>query len=236
MSSEAQRLVRTLDAKQDNVAPDQVSLEPLVARPPKNEVTLRQPGVVDEQFPTGDLGAKEKMDRVEMAKLRLQDPSNPGVTPFGRLQARDEDFKWLLRKEAAVEQANFELWFAQNFDHMSPAEKKRARELFPKFYEARNRQLKKNTETIARLAMIKINGVESMDDLYTLYLAETGRLNLDNLSNVLSPSHVPLQSAYQQQQTFERGLHNPFRPFGNTAVPTKPEETMVETRAREVSA
>ena len=49
------------------------------------------------------------MDRVQEAKLQLQTPGQVGYTPFGKLEARDEDFKWYQRKQEAVEAANFQV-------------------------------------------------------------------------------------------------------------------------------
>lgn len=43
-----------------------------------------------------------------MAKIQLQG-DEVGYTPFGKLEARDSDFKWYQEKLAAQEAANFQV-------------------------------------------------------------------------------------------------------------------------------
>ena len=171
----------------------------------------------------------------QAAKLALQTPGQPGYTPFGKLEAKDADFEWLQKKQAAVEEANFQLWFAQEYDRMSPAEKKRAKELYPEFYAQRKKLLKKQAKNLVRLASIKLEGVESFDDLRLQYEAETGRLDVGPLTHLLHPEQNNNDAAYEQRK-FQRGLLSPFRVFGDEAVARTPGATVQQTRKQQAEA
>lgn len=224
MSAEAQRLRAKTLAEQAKMKEDQV----MVAGPEDRgqslaDIAPRAPGVMDEQFPTASLGAKDERDEVMAAKLQLQDPGQVGYTPFGKLEAKDSDFEWYQRKVAAAEAANFQAWFAKNFDLMSPAQKKRAKELYPEFYAQRKKLLKQQAKNLLTFAKLKLEGPETFDELYKQYLAETGRLDLGPLQNLLNPEQADSlrsnESKQRQQLKFQRGLLSPFRVFGEEALP-----------------
>lgn len=216
-TSEAAALSSAVHAKQEKFNPDSVNLAPAQRATALRQTAPRARGVQDEQFPTNGLQAKEPMDREMMARLKLQqDATKPGVTPFGKLEARPEDFKWLQRKQAAEEAANFQAWFAREFDMMNPADKKRAKELYPEFYTQRKKLLKQQAKNLVNLARIKIEGITSKEDLITTYLAETGRLDIGPLNNLLHPELD--DESKRAQARFKRGLLSPFRVFGEETV------------------
>lgn len=208
-------------SEQEKFAPDRVNLA-LGAR--KGNVDLddakpRQPGVVDEQFPTGDLSAKSPKDELMQAKLALQTKNAQGQLvgegPFGKLKYSDDDARWLMEKQKAAEKAEFQMWFARNFDMMDPASKKWAREHYPEFYAARQRMIGQQAQNLVKLANLKLNGVKSFDDLMTQYLAETGRLDIGAVKHILNPEEDPQTENYDYN--FKRGLLSPFRVFGQEA-------------------
>lgn len=215
-----QALDRARERKQDELAPDQINMANAAGLDPRRmkDVAPRQANTMAEQFPTDSLGARSEKDREMAARLRLQSGDKLGYTPFGKLEARDEDFKWLQKKQAAIEEANFQLWFAQEYDRMSPAEKKRAKELYPAFYEQRKKLLKKQAKNLVKLATLKLEGPENFSDLHTEYLAETGQLDVGPLAALFTPELANGNMGFQASQAkFMRGLLNPFRVFGDTA-------------------
>jgi hypothetical protein len=220
-------LAERLHAKEAQMKPTQVNMRDVVARDTELAATAPRSRVMDEQFPTASLSADDPRDRVMAAKLALQpDPTNqPGYTRFGKLEARDEDFEWYQRKAAAVEAANFQAWFAKEFDLMSPADKKRAKELYPEFYAQRMELLRTQVENAFRLSKLKVEGVQNMDDLLTQYMAENGRLDMGPLQNIMHPEQEfnsqddDSRKDYAQRK-FQRGLLSPFRVFGEESVPT----------------
>jgi hypothetical protein len=91
---------------------------------------------------------------------------------------------------------------------MSPAQKKLAREMFPRFYQERQQLLDQQTQNLRKLASLKLNGIQSKEDLMLQYMAETGRLDIGPLKNLLNPAQA---RARERQAQFTRGLLNPRR-------------------------
>lgn len=99
---------------------------------------------------------------------------------------------------------------------MNPADKKRAKELYPEFYTQRKKLLKQQAKNLVNLARIKIEGITSKEDLITTYLAESGRLDIGPLNHLLNPEEDT--ESKNSQARFKRGLLSPFRVFGNEVV------------------
>lgn len=220
------QFAESLHKEQLKFHPDQLNVAAGERKDDLSDTAPRTPGVMDEQFPTAALTEYEpEKDREMVAKLKLgkaaqEDGAPVGYTPFGKLEAKDEDFKWYQRKQAAAEVANFQRWFAREFDKMDPAQKKRAKELYPEFYRERKKLLKQQAKNLVRLAKIKLEGVENMSDLQLQYMAETGRLDVGPLEHLLNPEAVKGATKKRwQQQNFVRGLANPFLVFGKYAYP-----------------
>lgn len=175
-----------------------------------NQTPLRSREATDEQFPTEKLTRSDKGDVVQSMKIELGDES--GVTPFGQLIASDSDFKWLQKKRDQEAEANFQAWFAQNFDKMSPEQKKMARELWPDFYQQRLELLDKDLDLMRRLARQNITGIQTKEDLLLQYAVEAGYIDGDRLSNLMHPEKAAANRSKQQRQTaYVRGLLNPKR-------------------------
>ncbi len=209
--------------KQEKMAPNQITQQPFVGQQGArdlDEVAPRSRGVIDEQFPVDSFGAYSDKDKEMVARLQLSEGHPMGYTPFGKMEMRKGDIEWYQAKMAAAEAANFDKWYAINFDFMSPAEKKRAKELNPKFYARRKALLKRQAKNLVKLAQIKIDGVQSMSDLTTQYLAESGRLDLGPIQNLLRPELIDSKENDDANSgRFVRGLANPFRVFGMEAYP-----------------
>lgn len=168
----------------------------------------RQQGAMDVQFPTDELTDHDPRDRLMAEKLALADKS--GVTPFGRLIASDSDFDWLDRKRQKEDEANFQTWFAQNYDYMAPEQKAVARRLWPNFYEQRQKMLERNVKLQQKIAELKLHGPQSKEDLMLQYAIESGYIPADPLENILHPEKtLEAQSREKRQSTYVRGLLNP---------------------------
>jgi len=176
---------------------------------------LRDRTAVDEQFPTDEFTSTSKKD-IEMAeKLELQGAAvgkAPGVTPFGILTASDEDFKWLDRKREKEAEANFQQWFATNFDHMSVEQKKWAREMWPEFYEQRLQLLDKELDLYRDVARIGVTGIQNKRDLMLQYAKESGYIDMERLMSLAHPQrYAEFQNKQERESRFVRGLWNPKR-------------------------
>ena len=177
---------------------------------------LRDGKQPDEQFPSSGYQDKDPRDVLMEAKLSSQ--VEPGVTPFGVLQAKDSDFEWLRKKRETEAYANFSSWFAEFFDHASPAQKQLAQELFPRFYREREEQLDRSIALQARIAKLKLLGVRNKDDLMLQYAAEAGLIDSDPLEYILHPEKALKQGKKSsRRRQYGRGLFNPRRlHFGDT--------------------
>lgn len=208
---------KRVEKDQQKLAPDAVNMAMDQPADRLANVPPRSRDVMDEQFPTDRLDAKDERDKLMDAKIRLSQGMPPGVTPFGKMTYSDEDAKWLLRKQKAVEAANFQQWFAQWFDRASPADKAKAKKLVPTFYTQREDLLKRQCQNLFDVAKIKLNGVESYSDLLKQFELETGRLDVGPLNTLLNPESDPEKA--NAQGRFRRGLLSPWRVFGEEAFP-----------------
>lgn len=224
MSDEVSNAAKTLNkAKKEKklkikdvphtAAPNAVNLAAVV-RPETEDIDTEpiRGNVVDEQFPTEALTQGDEKDEIMTMKLALQEKDKPGVTKFGLLTAKEEDFKWLAKKKELETEAEFQAWFAQGYDRASPEQKKIARELYPSFYQQRLHKLHKDVELQKRIAEIKLNGIQSKDDLILTFAIESGFIDGDPLENILHPERAAAAKEKDiQQMNFRRGLLNPRR-------------------------
>jgi hypothetical protein len=171
---------------------------------------------VAEQFPTQGYNAKDKKDAKYELLQDLQTDAyggQPGATAFGVPQWSDDVLRWMEKKKRATVKAQFEQWFQQHFDKMSPTAKALARDLYPTFYRDRMKTLEMNASLLKQLAAIRLNGVQSKSDLLLQYAADTGQIDLHEIENLLHP-----ESAERRPDgEFERGLFNPRRRFPGRA-------------------
>ncbi len=224
-SNKSVKFAEKLHDMEMKYSPDAVNMAAANGRTPADleAADTREPGVMDEQFPTASLTTYDKRDRVMNAKLQLGEGAPMGYTPFGKMEASDADFDWYEKKQAAVELANFQRWFAREFDLMSPVQKKRAKELYPEFYAQRKKLLRKQAKNLFDLARIKLEGIDKFKDLVKVYMAETGRLDVGPLKNLLNPEMVNMgdDAGVKNHAKFQRGLANPFLVFGKEPIGRK---------------
>lgn len=121
LSAKDRALKGKIEKDQQKLAPDSVNMSMDQPAGRLDNVPPRAPGIMDEQFPTDQLSAKDDRDKIMDAKIKLSQGMPPGYTPFGKMTLSDEDLKWLERKEKAVEAANFQVslltlvWHFTNF-------------------------------------------------------------------------------------------------------------------------
>lgn len=148
-----------------------------------------------------DFTAYDSRDDLVRRKMQLMD--DDGMTPFGRVYYSDEDGKWLEKKEAAVESANFDKWFNDSFNKNDLASRQLAQQLNPEFYAARERKLRERTEEVLALKNIQLRGPQTEEDLRRLFLINTGRVQLPpDWDRIGSTTQDPKRT----MQVFQQGL------------------------------
>jgi hypothetical protein len=120
--------------------------------------------------------AFDRMDDEMNTKMQLM--NDEGMTPFGQVYYDERVGKWLQKKEAAAEAANLDAWFNREFNKNDLASRQLAQELYPDFYKTRERELLDRMQEVYKLKMIQLRGPQSKEDLYKLWLLNTGRVVL----------------------------------------------------------
>lgn len=182
-----------------------------------NSVIMPQNATNAQQFPTDALGKEDERDKIMSLKAALTQPAaggdGIGGTQFGKMKLQEADLKWIEKKQKEAEEANFQQWFALEFDRMNPADKQAAKKLFPEFYAQRKRLIRKQAKNLAHISRIRLTGPESLKDLMYMWLADQGRLDLGALQNLMTPRD---DFDDPSDVRFVRGLFNPARPQPKT--------------------
>lgn len=205
------KFVKATERIVDASKPEQFAMGRTVAGSLEEQAQAVQKGYAQaEQFPTSKLTDKEDVDRINLLKLQLQpDPEgHPGITQFGRLDASEDNFKWLLRKKDAAKAIAFQEWFAENFDRMTPAAKEFAREIYPEFYNQRVATLEENLETARKIARLKLLGPQTKEDLALQFALDNNFIDTHYIANLINPG-ASLRPHPDRQARL--GLLNPNR-------------------------
>lgn len=120
--------------------------------------------------------AREKMDDEMNTKMQLMDEQ--GMTPFGQVYFDDKAAKWLERKAAVGESANFDSWFGRNFNKNDLASRQFAQQINPDYYSDREREMAERAEVVLKLKGIQLRGPQSKEDVYMQWLIDSGRVKL----------------------------------------------------------
>lgn len=158
-----------------------------------------------EQYPNKHLGAEDKNDEKYEIMQRLAKKDHP----LGAPKWNDDVLRWIKKKQDAGIKAEFQKWFAQEFDKMNPTAKAYARQMYPNFYAERMQTLKLNASLLEQLASIRLRGVTSKSDLYLQYAADNGLIDLSGIEDILHPDGTK----EDEEVEFERGLFNPRRRY-----------------------
>lgn len=219
-ANEGTKAARKKNAIPQTLAPDAVAMaagqDGAERAQDINDIPVRQPDTVAEQFPTDGL-TRQKTEEDVLMEEKLAMVDDEGVTPFGKLIAEDRDFKWLQSMREQEAEADFMQWFATNFDMWGPAQKALAQKLWPDFYAQRESLIGKKLKLMKKIAKIKLNGPKTKKDLQLLYALEAGFIDGEELENLLHPERAAAAKDLQERQAnYRRGLLNPrARPRGD---------------------
>lgn len=152
--------------------------------------------------------ARDAMDAEMNTKLQLMDKD--GMTPFGQVFYDDRVGRWLERKAAVTEAANFDRFFAQNFNKNDLASRQFAQKLYPDWYKQREAEMNERANMVVKLKGIQLRGPQSKEDLYILWMIETGRVVLppdwDRIAPGITSSDVPASLEQRNNTNWLAGL------------------------------
>lgn len=134
-----------------------------------------QGGAVASQFPK-KFDARDRMDDEMNMKMQLMD--HQGMTPFGQVYYDERVGKWLERKSAVAESANFDSWFGRNFHKNDLASRQWAQQVNPNFYSDREKEMADRAQMVLKIKGIQMRGPQSKEDLYIQYMIDSGRVKL----------------------------------------------------------
>lgn len=174
---------------------------------PVDTSTAAQGGATAVQFQR-KFGGADRMDDEMNMKMQLMD--NNGMTPFGQVYYDDRVARWMEKKAATQESANLDAWFNREFNKNNLADRQFAQQLYPEFYAAREQEMMAKAKEALNLKMIQLRGPQSKEDMYKLWLIQTGRVVLpedwDRIGNAPQLTTMSGAEGQQQQKLFRQGL------------------------------
>lgn len=114
-----------------------------------------------------------------LIKSFAQNPSNPGVGPYGQVHLQDADLQYIDAQIKEQEAAHFDEWIANKVDWKNPAMVMLIRQVAPDFFERRMRYLGKVVDQQTNLAMMEARGYPATpEELHLLYMVDTGQIDI----------------------------------------------------------
>lgn len=151
--------------------------------------------------------ARDRMDDEMNTKMQLMD--NTGMTPFGQVYYDEKVGRWLERKAAVSEAANFDAFFGEQFNKNDLASRAWAQKINPDWYAAREREMAERAEMVLKLKGIQLRGPQNKEELTMQWLIESGRVKLPRDWDVIGPGYTQTNIAPlagQNRERFAQGL------------------------------
>ena len=138
----------------------------------------------------------------DIVKLR-----NTFATKERPIPVSDAELASYLRKAAAVQTAQFDEWFQNQWklDSANPTLQRWGQEVNPEYYARREQVIDEQTRIQNMLAKIKLRGIHTREEIELLYMIDNGIIT------------VPTQPIFNHtgntmsEVEIRRGLFNPFR-------------------------
>ena len=151
---------------------------------------------------------RDRYDDEMNQKMQLMDKN--GMTPFGQVYYDDKVGRWLEKKEAAAEAANFDAYFNREFNVNDLAGRQWAQSINPGFYDSREQEMNDKAELVVKIKKIQLRGPQNEEDLKILYLIEQGHVRLPDDWDRIGPgfhgTKFKKDDKKDNQQNFRRGL------------------------------
>lgn len=145
--------------------------------------------------------ALNEYDTVSRIKSELGAEQNNWTVPL-----TDRDIEYILQKRDQLEKANFDSWAGQKFDLTDPAQVALFKQICPEYFERRKQVIETQVEIQRRVALLKLLGITSMDDLRLAWAIETGRVKPLDVS-VSDPAKWR-EEAEKEETGFVKGFYS----------------------------
>ena len=193
---------------------------------------LTQPGdkAKTNEFPTVPF-APDNYDTIADIKATVGADDSLGFGKKWMVPFTDADAAYIQRKQAAVQNANYERWLWTQYDTNDPAQSWIFQQVAPEQFEKRKQFILYQQNLATKYALLRLYGVKTEDDLMLKYLVETGQVELpkgpiwdpqkwmaEQLGETDAEYKNPDYAPYWQMR-YNMGLFNPMRLFNEKQVP-----------------
>lgn len=152
--------------------------------------------------------ARDRMDDEMNTKMQLM--NKEGMTPFGQVFYDDKVGRWLERKAAVAEAANFDAYFGREFNKNDLASRQWAQKINPDWYASRERDMNDRAQMVLKIKGIQLRGPQSKEDLYIQWLIESGRVVLpadwDRIAPGVTEGRLSDDVVARNKRNYFRGL------------------------------
>lgn len=127
-------------------------------------------------------------------------------TPFDKIPLDDKTLRYFKSKDEALEEYQFEDWFARSFNLRDPSIRDLALKINPEFFKRREEYFDRQMSTVKRFFDINSYGIRTAEDVMFAYALAKGVVKMP------APRFwMPSQGNATTAEEFQRGLFNPFR-------------------------
>lgn len=188
-------------------------------RPPMNLVGKDDATMVPSQFP-GRFTPWSQEEDTYYERKRMLAAAHHTNGGYGEIRAGDAEIDMLARKETLQRYLEDLKAFSQAYDLNDPAQVAIARKINPRYFEILSEQIDNDAALQAKIAKIKLNGVNSWEDF--VFLLQIKRKEIKPSKFAL---WMPEQDDSNDNDRFRRGMFNPrkYRPL-KTAKANDPDD------------
>jgi hypothetical protein len=122
--------------------------------------------------------APDKYDTISSIKQAVGDNDNEAFGKKWMVPFTDADAQYLLRKQAQVQNANYERWLWQQYDVEDPAQAWIFQQIAPEQFEKRKQLILYQQNLATKYALLRLYGVKNEEDLMLKYLVDTKQIEL----------------------------------------------------------
>jgi hypothetical protein len=174
-------------------------------------------------FPAKYVGSDPDEDTKQIAKIEYLKRFSADDVPILKT-VTDEDAKWLMDKELQRTRYIFDNWFGTLFDLEDINKLRTAQELYPEYFKMRESEIMKQAELQKRLALMKLYGPRTLEDLQFLYVYLQGDSGIRNV-----PLHRLDKRDGDPAERYWRGVFSPSRFFRLETISHKPQGFSLRT-------
>jgi len=114
---------------------------------------------------------------LKVGLIKKADSKN-GATPFGVATLSDKDLQWLEQKRQAKQYYNLTRFIDNYFNMKDPINVRFVQEIYPEYFERRKAVIDEQADLQHRVALMRLYGPKSKEDLITLYGIYSGAVPL----------------------------------------------------------